>query len=99
MIAGLYEQDISAIVLLGIIVNFIFSFLFGYYLSVNIGMQEMMESKGDKKQPAWMALSLLIPYVKMLITMYRVTILQLYFLNQGRTHKDFWVYLTNEHQS
>jgi len=96
MIAGMYEQDFMAIILFGIILNFLFSFFFGWYLSVNIGIQEMMTTKGDKKQPSWMIFTLLIPYVKMAITLYRVTILQFYFLNQGKTHKDFWVYLTNE---
>ena len=96
MIAGMYEQDLAAIVLFGIILNFLFSFLFGWYLSINIGAEEMMLSKGDKKQPSWMVLTLLIPFVKMGITLYRVTILQLYFLNQGRSHKDFWIYLTEE---
>ncbi len=96
MIAGMYEQDFVAILLFGIILNFLFSFLFGWYLSLNIGMQEMMLSKGDKKQPSWMVLTLLIPFAKMGITLYRVTILQLYFLNQGRSHKDFWIYLTQE---
>jgi len=96
MIAGIYEQDFAAILLFGIILNFLFSFLFGWYLSINIGMQEMMLSKGDKKQPSWMVFTLLIPFVKMGITLYRVTILQLYFLNHGRSHKDFWIYLTQE---
>jgi len=96
MIAGMYEQDFTAIILFGIILNFLFSFMFGWYLSLNIGMEEMMMSKGEKKQPAWMAFTLLIPYIKMFITLYRVTILQIYFLNQGRTHKDFWIYLTQE---
>jgi len=93
MIAGFYEQDLVAISLFGIILNFLFSFLFGWYLSLNIGVEEMIHVKGDKKQPSWMALMLIIPFAKMFITLYRVTILQLYFLNQGRTHKDFWVYL------
>lgn len=96
MIAGINEADMAAVSLFGIIANFLFSFLFGWYLSMNIGVQEMMLSKGDKKQPSWMVLTLLIPYLKMGITLYRVTILQFYFLNQGRTHKDFWIYLTQE---
>jgi len=96
MIAGMNEQDLAAILLFGIILNFLFSFMFGWYLSLNIGMQEMMLSKGDKKQPSWMVFMLLIPFAKMAITLYRVTILQLYFLNQGHSHKDFWVYLTQD---
>jgi hypothetical protein len=98
MIAGMYEQDFIAIILFGIILNFLFSLFFGWYLSVNIGVQEMMTTKGDKQQPSWMIFTLLIPFVKMAITLYRVTILQFYFLNQGKTHKDFWIYLTNESQ-
>ncbi|WP_345977507.1 hypothetical protein [Sulfurimonas sp. HSL3-7] len=96
MIAGYYEQDFVAVILFGIILNFVFSFLFGWYLSLNIGVQEMVLSKGDKKQPSWMVLMLILPFAKMLITLYRVSILQFYFLNQGLSHKDYWVYLTKD---
>lgn len=96
MIAGYYEQDLVAVILFGIILNFVFSFLFGWYLSLNIGVQEMVLSKGDKKQPSWMFWMLFLPFAKMLITLYRVSILQLYFLNQGLSHKDYWVYLTKD---
>jgi hypothetical protein len=96
MIAGFYEQDLIAILLFGIILNFVFSFLFGWYLSLNIGVEEMLLSKGAKQQPFWMILMLLLPFAKVLITLYRVFILQLYFLNQGRTHKDYWIYITRE---
>ncbi|MCJ7766010.1 MAG: hypothetical protein MUP09_08740 [Thiovulaceae bacterium] len=96
MIAGYYEQDLVAIILFGIILNFVFSFLFGWYLSINIGVQEMLLSKGDKKQPPWMVFMLLLPFAKVLITLYRVLILQLYFLNKGHSHKDYWIYLTQD---
>lgn len=96
MIAGMYEQEFAAYVLFGIILNFLFSMLFGLYLSKNIGIEEMMTSKGKKEQPWWVLFSLVIPYAKMALTLYRVFILQFYFLNQGRTHKEFWIYLTNE---
>jgi len=66
------------------------------YLSNNIGIEEMMLSKGEKEQPWWLSLSLAIPFAKMVITLYRVAILQLYFLDQGKSHKEFWVYLTTE---
>ncbi|WP_297431822.1 hypothetical protein [Sulfurimonas sp.] len=98
MIAGMYEQDFMAYMIFGLILNFAFSILFGVYLSKNIGMQEMMESKGDKQQSILVSLSLFIPYAKMLITLYRVTILQIYFLNKGYTHKEFWIYITNDKQ-
>ncbi len=98
MIAGMYEQDFMAYMIFGLILNFAFSILFGIYLSKNIGMQEMMESKGDKQQSILVSLSLFIPYAKMLITLYRVTILQIYFLNKGYTHKEFWIYITNDKQ-
>ena len=96
MIAGMYEQDFVAYFIFGIILNFVFSMLFGIYLSKNIGMQEMIESKGEKQQSSLIALSLFVPYLKMLITLYRVAILQIYFLNQGKTHKEFWIYLTHD---
>jgi len=96
MIAGMYEQDFIAYLIFGLTLNFIFSIAFGLYLSNNIGMHEMIESKGDKEQSFFVRLSLFIPYAKMLITLYRVAILQLYFLNKGYTHKEFWVYMTHE---
>ncbi len=68
-------------------------------MSQNIGMEEMMQTKGSKEQKWWMPVSLLVPYVKMFITLYRVTILQIYFLNQGRSHKDYWLYLTSSDES
>jgi len=95
MIAGMHEQDFIAYMIFGLTLNFLFSIAFGVYLSKNIGMEEMMESKGEKQQSLFVSLSLFVPFAKMLITLYRVTILQLYFLNKGHTHKEFWVYMTN----
>ena len=96
MIAGMFEQELFAYILFGIILNFVFSLLFGLYLSNNIGIQEMMETKGEKEQSAFLRLCILVPFAKMLLTLYRVAILQFYFLNQGKSHKEFWVYLTSE---
>jgi len=98
MIIGMNEQDFMAYVIFGLILNFAFSILFGIYLSNNIGMKEMMDSKGDKEQSIWISMSLFIPYAKMLITLYRVTVLQIYFLNKGLSHKEFWVYMTHEQE-
>ena len=94
MIAGMNEQDFVAYMIFGLILNFIFSIFFGIYLSKNIGMQEMIESKGNKEQSLFVSLSLFIPFAKMVVTLYRVTILQLYFLDKGHSHKEFWVYMT-----
>ncbi|MDO9304592.1 MAG: hypothetical protein Q8R58_07370 [Sulfuricurvum sp.] len=80
----------------GVILNFIFSMAFGVYLSNNIGIEEMLLSKGEKEQQWWLSLSLVIPFAKMIITLYRVAILQFYFLDQGKSHKEFWVYLTTD---
>ena len=96
MIAGMFEQELIAYILFGIILNFIFSLLFGLYLSNNIGIQEMMQTKGEKEQSTLIRLSILIPFAKMLLTLYRVAVLQIYFLNQGKTHQEYWVYLTSE---
>jgi len=98
MIAGMYEQDFVAYLIFGLVLNFGFSIAFGLYLSNNIGMQEMIHSKGDKEQSIIVRLSLFIPYAKMLITLYRVAILQLYFLNKGYSHKEFWIYMTHEQE-
>jgi hypothetical protein len=98
MIAGMYEQDFMAYVIFGLILNFALSIMFGVYLSKNIGIQEMIESKGDKEQSLFVSLSLFIPYAKMLVTLYRVAILQFYFLNKGYTHKEFWIYMTSKQE-
>ena len=98
MIAGMYEQDFTAYMIFGLILNFVLSIMFGLYLSKNIGMQEMIESKGEKEQPMLISLSLFIPYAKMLITLYRVAILQFFFLNKGYTHKEYWIYMTSEQE-
>jgi hypothetical protein len=95
MIAGIYEQDFIAYTLFGYIVNFLFSIVFGIYLSRNIGIHEMIISKGDKEQSFFVRISILIPFAKMIITLYRVTILQLFFLNKGYSHKEFWIYITS----
>lgn len=92
----MFEQDFVAYIIFGLILNFVFSILFGIHLTNNIGMQEMIDSKGDKEQSIFVKLSLFVPFAKMLITLYRVAVLQIYFLNQGYTYKDFWVYMTNE---
>jgi len=96
MIAGMYEQNFMAYVIFGLILNFVFSIMFGVYLSNNIGMKEMIESKGEKEQPLLIRLSLFVPYAKMFVTLYRVVILQLFFLNKGYSHKEFWIYMTHE---
>lgn len=96
MIVGMYEQDFAAYIIFGLLLNFLFSILFGVYLTKNIGMKEMIESKGDKEQSLLVSLSLFIPFAKMIITLYRVVILQIYFLNRGYTHKEFWIYMTND---
>ena len=95
MIAGMNEQDFIAYIIFGLVLNFVFSMFFGLYLSKNIGMQEMIKSKGDKEQSLLVSFSLFIPYAKMLRTLYRVTILQIFFLNKGYTHKEFWIYMTS----
>ncbi len=96
MIISMSGQDLTAYIIFGILLNFVFSLLFGLYLSKNIGVEEMLMSKGDKQQSMFIALAIFIPFLKMLITLYRVAILQIYFLNKGRSYKDFWVYITNE---
>lgn len=96
MLFGLYEQDLAAVALLGILANFLFSFLFGWYLTQNIGIEEMLRSKGERKQNLLIGLSLIVPYAKMAVTLYRVAVLQLRFLNRGRTHKEYWIYMTHD---
>jgi hypothetical protein len=96
MIAGMYEQDLAAYIIFGIFLNFLFSILFGIYLTKNIGMEEMLKNMGKKEQSLLVKISLFIPYAKMLIILYRVAILQIFFLNKGYTHKEFWIYLTND---
>lgn len=88
------DQEIYTGIGFGIISNFIISFMFGVYMSNNIGMDEMIKITGDKKQPTWMGFLMFIPFAKIATTLYRTAILQFAFLNQGKTHKDYWIYLT-----
>jgi hypothetical protein len=90
------SSEFYSYTIFGVILNFVFSMALGVYLSKNIGIEEMVLSKGDQEQPWWMFFSLIIPFAKMIITLYRVAILQFYFLNEGKTHKDFWIYLTSK---
>ncbi|HEX5623343.1 MAG TPA: hypothetical protein VFX57_02765 [Sulfuricurvum sp.] len=90
------SSEFYSYAIFGVILNFIFSMALGVYLSNNIGVEDMVRSKGDKEQPWWMFLTLIIPFAKMTITLYRVAILQFYFLNQGKSHKEFWIYLTSK---
>lgn len=96
VVAGMYEQEIVAYALFGILLNFLISMLFTLYLSKNIGLDEMIKSMGAKRQNPLIKLALFIPYAKVLITLYRVAILQLYFLNRGYSHKEYWIYLTHD---
>lgn len=96
MIIGMFEQDFVAYIIFGLILNFAFSMLFGLHLSNNIGMHEMINTKGDKEQPILVKLSLFIPFAKMFITLYRVAVLQIFFLDKGHTYKEFWIYMTHE---
>ncbi len=96
MIAEVYEQELAAYFIFGIVLNFVFSILFGLYLSRNIGVEEMLQSMGSKQQSLLVKLSLFVPYAKMLVILYRVVILQIFFLNRGYTHKEFWIYLTHD---
>ncbi|MDP3300361.1 MAG: hypothetical protein Q8S36_00160 [Sulfuricurvum sp.] len=92
----LTSSEFYSYTIFGVILNFVFSMALGVYLSKNIGIEEMVLSKGDQEQPWWMFFSLIVPFAKMIITLYRVAILQFYFLNEGKTHKDFWIYLTSK---
>lgn len=59
-------------------------------------MEEMARSMGQKRQPLFVKLANFIPFAKMAIILYRVAILQFFFLNRGFSHKEFWVYLTHD---
>lgn len=96
MFEAMTDQEILSFVGFGIMSNFIFSFIFGIYMSKNIGVETMLETAGKNKQPAWMGLMLFVPFAKMAITLYRVAVLQFLFLNQGRSHYDYWLYLTHK---
>ena len=96
MIAGMYEQEFAAYLLLGILLNFLFSLFFGLYLSRNIGMEEMLRTRGERQESWAMMLLLFIPYAKMALTLYRVAVLQFFFLDRGYSHKEYWIYLSSD---
>jgi succinate dehydrogenase hydrophobic anchor subunit len=93
MIFGFSESDFFSLVLYGLLVNFIFSILFGLLLNNNIPIPKMIKLAQSYKQPWWMPLTLIIPFAKMVLILYRVYILQVYFINQGKSYDDFVVYM------
>lgn len=95
MIIGINEQDLIAYIIFGLMMNFLFSIIFGMYLTKNIGFEDMVKLKGDKEQSLLVGLSLFVPFAKMAVTLYRVAILQIFFLNKGYSHKEFWIYMTS----
>jgi len=90
----LLEQDIFSIALFGLIVNFVFSIMFGILINRNVGIVEVMKIVRDKKQPWYYSVALIIPFAKAILTLYRVYILQIHFLNKGKSYRDFLIYIT-----
>jgi ABC-type uncharacterized transport system permease subunit len=92
------EQDIFAVILFGLMTNFIFSMLFAMLLHKNINPQEMiaiMDTKELKKTAWYKRVVIIIPFAKTVMVLYRVYILQVYFLNQGKSYKDYMKYLVS----
>lgn len=92
MIFGLEEADFFTFLLFGLIANFLFSIMFGLLINSNVGVQDLMKLVQKYKQPWWMPFTIIVPFAKMVLTLYRVYILQVYFLNRGKSYYDFLVY-------
>jgi hypothetical protein len=91
---GFYEDDFFAIVLFGLVTNFLFSIMLGILINSNVGIVEVMKIVKDRKQPWYLTFLIVVPFAKAVLTLWRVYILQVYFLNRGRSYKDFLLYLT-----
>jgi len=92
------EQDIFTVILFGLMTNFIFSMLFAMLLHKNINPREMitiMDTKEIKKTTWYKKVVIIIPFAKTVMVLYRVYILQVYFLNQGKSYKDYMKYLVS----
>jgi uncharacterized membrane protein len=87
------EQDIFTIALFGLITNLFFSIMFGVLINQNVGIIEVMKIVKGRKQPWYLAFSFLVPFAKAIITLYRVYILQVYFLNRGKSYQEFLAYI------
>jgi uncharacterized membrane protein len=89
------EQDIFSIVLFGLMANFFFSIMLGVLINRNVGIMEVVKIvRGKKKvQPFYQIVLIIVPFAKAVHTLYRVYILQVYFLNQGKSYKDFLLYM------
>jgi hypothetical protein len=98
MLFGLPEDQVIAYFMFGIIFNFVISALFGSYILKNVGMHKMMELSQNYRQPAWVGLMIFIPFAKVALVLYRAYILQIYFLNRGLTHLDFFEHLVAKYQ-
>ena len=98
MIFGFPEELVISYVIFGVIMNFLISLLFGLYITKNIGIVKMMQIGGEYRQPWWLGFAIFIPFLKMGITLYRIYVLQIYFLNQGRSHQEFFEYLVEKNK-
>lgn len=92
----LLEQDIFTLALFGLITNFFFSVMFGLLINRNVGIVEVMRIVKDKKQPWYHTFALVIPFAKAVMVLYRVYILQVYFLNRGKSYRDFLIYILQD---
>jgi hypothetical protein len=92
----LFEADIFTIFLFGITANFLFSMLFAFFINTNIPFMELIElakRERNSKKPIFSIIILFMPFVKATVILYRVYILQIYFLNRGKSYRDFAEYL------
>ncbi len=91
-----FEADMFTIFLFGIMANVLFSMSFAFLINSNIPFMELVEiarRERNTKRSAFNIFMIFVPFAKVILILYRVYILQVYFLNRGKSYKDFAVYL------
>jgi hypothetical protein len=95
LIFGLNEADFFAVIVFGIVANFAFSLYFGFLLQQNIKFGDIVNLMRSRKtpQPWYFTILIIIPFGKVFLVLWRVYVLQIYFLNRGRSYHDFMKYM------
>ncbi len=67
--------------------------MFGVLIHKNVGFIEVVKIVRGKRQPWYVGVLLVIPFAKAVLTLWRVYVLQVYFLNKGKSYRDFLLYM------
>jgi hypothetical protein len=94
MLFGFNQADVFAIIVFGLFTNFAFTLYFSFLIEKNVSFHTIIAMLKERKQKPWyIVVLIIIPFGKALLTLWRVYVLQIYFLNRGKTYTDFFKYI------